>query len=90
MIRRQDATQEVLKQHIRSGRVVRVGATIDPDRRLGEYQREGYSGTMIFAETQNMKRAENGLLEECKTCGLNIQRAANVGEKPGYVYVIVK
>ena len=45
---------------------------------------------MIFAETQNMKRAENVLHEECRTCALNIQRASNVGEKPGYVYVVVK
>ena len=90
VIRRQDGTQEVLKQHIRSGGVVRVGATIDPDRRLGQYQREGYSGTMIFAETQSIKRAENGLHEECRTCARNIQRASNVKEEPGYVYVIVQ
>lgn len=90
VIRRQDGTQEVLKEHIRSGNAVRVGATVDPNRRLGQYQREGYSGTIIFAETQNMKKAENGLLEECKTCSLNIQHSSNVGEKPGHVYVIIK
>ena len=90
MIRRQDGTQKELKQHVRSDEVDRVGATKDPNRRLGEYQREGYSGTMTFAETKNMKRAENVLLEECKTCPRNTQKASNVGEKPGYVYAIKK
>ena len=85
----EDETQEYLKEMIERGQIIRVGATTDPERRRKEYQREGYRGTMICAKTQNMKKAENKLLEACRTCTANIQRSSNVvAEKPGYVYGI--
>ena len=70
----------------------RVGATVDPKRRAGEYTRKGYRGVMYYAETQNMKQAEGSLLASCQgagACPANVQQKSNVQEKPGYVYVIV-
>ena len=69
----------------------RVGATEDIQRRKGEYERDGYRGTMYYFKTPNMKSAENTLLSVCKACGAcprNVQRVSNAQASPGYVYVI--
>ena len=84
-------TFHVLKQKAKQGNNERVGATIDIERRRGEYQREGYSGTMYYFKTENMKKAEDELLNECKSSGVcpgNVQKASNTKADPGYVYVI--
>ena len=46
-----------------------------------------YAGTMYYAPTQNMKRAEDRPLAVCH-CKENDQRTSNAKEKPGHVYVI--
>ena len=66
---------------------IRVGAAKDPKIRSYGYNREGYVGTMYYAETENMKEAENKLLES-KDHRHNVRRRSNVEEKRGYVYVI--
>ena len=88
MYRRENGSQEDLMSLIKRGKVIRVGSTIDPNRRLGEYRRDGYTGTMLFAETHNMKKAEDRILKECTSCSHNIQVSSNGTEKPGYVYGI--
>ena len=67
--------------------IVRVGATIDPERRRDEYERDGYGGTMYYAQTDNMFYAENRLLE-LKEYRHNIQEESNAQPEKGYVYVI--
>ncbi len=68
-----------------------MGATIDPDRRYKEHKRDGKRGTFNFADTKNMKRAEQSLLDVCKTCSSsNTQSDSNVREEEGYVYTIRK
>ena len=70
--------------------IQRVGATGNPDTRISQYRRDGYTGTFLYAPTQNMKKAEDKLLECTKTgtCPCNVQGKSNVPEGPGYVYVI--
>lgn len=66
----------------------RAGATTEPERRRGEYERDnGYTGTMYYAATQNMKKAEDRLLAVCP-CAMNKQRTSNVQEEKGYVYIL--
>ena len=69
----------------------RVGATIDIERRRGEYERKGYSGTMYYFKSENMKNDEDKLLNKCKSSGVcprNVQKVSNAKASPGYVYVI--
>ena len=83
---------EVLKQKARQTNDERVGATIDIERRRKEYERAGYTGTMFYFNTENMKRAENILLGECKcsgACARNVQKKSNAQPSQGYVYVII-
>jgi len=68
-------------------KTIRTGVTTDPERRKREYEYDGYAGTMYYAETQNMKRAEDRLLAICH-CRENEQRKSNAKSEPGYVYVI--
>lgn len=71
--------------------VIRVGATTDVDQRASQYEREGYSGIMYFARTENMKRAEDKLLEiamENDSGKWNVHEKSNVGEGDGYIYAI--
>ena len=68
----------------------RVGATNDIERRKKEYASDGYEGLMYYAETKNMQRAENQLLESCKKsggCPKNAQKKSNAEASPGCVYV---
>ena len=63
------------------------------ERRKGEREREGYSGVMWYANTDNMKKTENKLLCTCKSgqvCEKNNHRKSNAKEAKGYVYVILK
>ena len=52
---------ETLKQKARQVNNERVGATNNIERRRGEYDRKGYSGTMYYFKTENMHSAENKL-----------------------------
>ena len=66
---------------------IRCGATIDIERRRDEYEEEGYSGTMFYAETQNMMFAEDKLLD-IRVPRHNVQEVSNAQEEGGFVYVI--
>ena len=82
---------ETLKQLAKQVNNERVGATTDIERRRGEYERSGYSGTMYYFKTANMNHAENILLNQCKSsgvCPMNVQGLSNAQASPGYVYVI--
>ncbi len=80
-------TQEQLKQKAQEANAIRVGSTVDPKRRATQYSSEGYSGKMFIAETQNMKQAEDRLLQIC-ACRQNVQKSSNADPDPGYVYVL--
>ena len=82
-------THRRLHQIIRSNKkAIRAGATKDHEQRKGQYEREGYSGTMYYANTDNMKSAEDKLFK-IKVPPENVQTRSNISEEPGYVYVIV-
>lgn len=60
------------------------------DKRIEEHERNDYSGTVYYRETDNMKKAENKLLKE-KPGGFpyNIQQESNRQDgESGCVYVI--
>ncbi len=86
------SAQEVTQAQLHRKKILpnapRVGSTKDPQRRAGKYGQEGYTGTMFYARTKNMKQAENRLLQDC-TCAANAQKKSNAKPGPGYVYVIV-
>ena len=92
MLTTAQVTFETLKQKAKQVNDERVGATIDIERRRGEYERKGYGGTMYYFKTANMKNAENILLNECKSsgaCQRNVQKTSNAAASEGYVYVII-
>jgi len=82
-----ETTIHDLESKARERKTIRTGATTDPERRKREYEYDGYTGTMYFAATQNMKKAEDRLLAICH-CKENEQRKSNAKSEPGYVYVI--
>ena len=79
--------QRDLQDIIEEKGAIRCGATIDIERRRDEYEDEGYSGTMFYAETQNMMFAEDKLLE-IRVPRHNVQEVSNAQEEEGFVYVI--
>lgn len=66
---------------------IRVGATEHPQDRASQYQSEGYSGVMYHFKTENMRKAENRLLQQTGTQH-NVQQRSNAEDRPGYVYAI--
>ena len=68
-----------------------VGAT-ERDRcddRVREHESKGFSGTFCYTDTQNMRLAEDKLLDKSPYGYLyNDQKKSNVQEKPGYIYLI--
>ena len=81
------STQAELHLLAREQGAIYVGATDDPHRRRTEHAEEGYSGTMYVTRTENMKLAEDKLLE-MGPYRHNVQKQSNAEEAPGYVYVI--
>lgn len=81
----QQVTQGVLFSYAAGGQY--AGVTKDPGRRHQEHEKK-HNGIMYYAPTQNMKKAEEKLLEVCP-CYKNQQRHSNVREEAGYVYLIV-
>ena len=69
---------------------IRAGSTNDIERRRGEYYGGGYRGTMYYAKTKNMKKAEDRLLKDACEEFLrhNRQCRSNNTEDEGYVYLI--
>ena len=88
--RLRQTSQEGIKEHIEKGKIERVGVTTDVERRHNQYKRDGYTGIMLYAPTDNMKRAEDKFLRVCSDCHRNIQRRSNASEESGYVYGIAK
>lgn len=82
-----EVSQKDLKYLADESGVIRAGATNDIDRRIAQYEREGYSGEVYFAETNNMRFAENNLLRNFDFRH-NVQQSSNALEEPGYVYLI--
>ena len=78
-------SQQELHKMARSGYY--VGATVDPQRRRGEHERDGITGTMYYTKTENMRQAEDKLLKICNSPE-NQQRRSNAQEGLGYVYLI--
>ena len=66
---------------------VYVGSSVDIQQRTGQHQREGYSGTVYYASTDNMMRAEDKLLQQ-NPGRHNIQQQSNAEQGKGYVYGI--
>jgi len=81
-------TQEQLNKIIADGKfIVRVGATINPEKRADDYERDGYTGVMYVAFTKNMMKAGDKLLRN--GYGIyNRQGLSNAPEAPGYIYAI--
>lgn len=70
---------------------IRVGSTGEPSVRAATYTRDKYGGTMYYAETRNMRLAEDRLLKAAFESGggrHNQHTLSNASEEPGYVYVI--
>ena len=75
-------------QRIASGRgAVRSGSTVDIQRRAREYQSQGYSGELYYSRAQNMKAAEDKLLQ-AGPGRHNIQKTSGAQPKPGTAYTI--
>jgi hypothetical protein len=87
VLERTTTSSKSLSNHCGNSGSVRVGSTINPTGRAGQYAAAGYSGKMIVCPTSNIKSAENKLLSN-GTHILNVHSSSNAPAKPGYVYVI--
>ena len=69
-----------------------VGGTVDPSRRERDHRSKfGETCRMYYAETSNMKHAEDLLLKICEdkgVCRENVHGRANTPKAEGYVYAI--
>ena len=80
-------TQKKLQQVARGDGIARVGSTTNPKQRAQQYWSEGYRGKMYQSTTQNMRKAEDKLLQH--TPGKhNVQKRSNAPDKPGKVYAV--
>ena len=80
-------TQREIKKEMAKYGAIRVGSTIDVKARARQYEQEGYVGEMLYAPTENMKKAENKLLQAQKKPIHNQHGASNNKEEPGMVYL---
>lgn len=87
LCRQKFRSQEALREGFEKDDVDYAGATNDPDRRSKEHYQKGYRGTMMYAETENMKEDEDYLLDNYE-CPKNNLRKSGIGMEPGYVYGI--
>ena len=72
----------------RKGNMQMNEAPRDPlENRTGGHEREGYSGTVYYTETQNIKDAEDELLK-LRSYPYNKYKLSGQQEEPGYVYLI--
>ena len=83
-------TEKILHEYIPDGSY--AGATVDPERRANEHERNLYlwGGRVMYCwKTQNsMKSAENRILKQ-RSFPLNSHNVSNADDEPGYVYIIV-
>ena len=84
----QKVTEEEIYEKVKEPGFGRAGHTGTPKRRKDELEREGFEGTMYYAETKNMKKAQDKLFASCADGGLDIDLMSNVKEKPGHIYAI--
>ena len=70
---------------------IRCGATDNPNERKYGYSRSsvGITGTMYYHPVKNQYKEENKLLD-LKDWSDNVHKTSNVGEKKGFVYVLVE
>ena len=70
---------------------IRVGSTAHLEERRSQYERENYKGTMYYADTKNMKKAEDRLFKDaCGECLIHNQQCrSNSKPEEGKVYLIV-
>lgn len=75
-------------QRMASGKgAVRSGSTTDVQRRAREYESSGYSGEVYYSKTQNMKAAENKLLQ-AGPGRHNVHKRSGARSTPGNAYII--
>lgn len=79
-------TQSQLHELAQENYSIRAGGTINPERRANDYEREGYSGVMYAARTDNVQYAEDRLLEH--NLRHNVHEQSNLPPVEGFVYVI--
>ncbi|KAK7462038.1 hypothetical protein BaRGS_00038527 [Batillaria attramentaria] len=82
-----ERTQGQLHEMLRKNKVKYVGATENRKERATAHARTFPGRDMYFAPTQNMKNAEQQLIDACPKC-LNIQRRSNAPQEKGFVYII--
>lgn len=87
---------ETLKRVCRKADNIRLGATIDPDKRAKQYENNGangnyFGGKMLYCRKSDARAAEDRLFQIADYYGvaeLNIHRVSNYKQIPAYVYVI--
>ncbi len=67
---------------------VYVGATVNIDDR-SQIHGKNYNGEICYFKTQNMRQAENTLLQTSRRSD-NIHQESNVDDAAGYVYAIIQ
>ena len=83
-------TEKILHTYIEDGSY--AGATVDPERRANEHERNLYlwgRRTMYCWKTYtSIKSAENKILKQ-RSFPLNNHNVSNANDEPGFVYIIV-
>jgi hypothetical protein len=92
LVLKKSSISEIKRIMIKENGIPRVGGTKrEPRFRAREYERKGYSGILIYAESKKIKTAENELLELASRFEdgyHNKHRKSNLRDIAGYVYII--
>lgn len=84
--------QDIEKKIIKENGIPRIGGTKrDIKFRAYEYERQGYTGTIFYANAEDIKRAENELLELASRYEdgyHNKHRRSNLASVAGFIYII--
>ena len=82
-----EVSLSTLRSYVQHSDTYYVGQTRrDPVVRAREHYHDGKKGTMYYAESSNMRRDENMLINSCRQC-INKMRSG-APRQPGYVYVL--
>ena len=82
-------TQRKLLELSRKRGVIYAGRSNNPRRRADQHEGKGYSGTLYYVKTKNMRKAENRLLMHRKYLHNKDRMSDRTGSvKEGYVYII--
>ena len=79
--------EELFKIHAKKPNNLMVGATTNVADYAAKYKSKGYSGTMYYAATDNMKMKANKLLHD-NPGKYNENERSGVPETEGFIYVI--